>query len=86
MDKPISRFTAGGQILPNMPDIPQVIKSTTASLSEHVQVRIEVPKFCTEETGATSVWPTVILSTDTFDNCLSLPMIKNSVLLWFYEG
>ena len=36
MDKPISRFTARGQILPNMPDIPQVIKSTTASLSEQV--------------------------------------------------
>ena len=35
MDKPFSRFT--GQILPDMPDIVQVIKSTTANLS-HVRI------------------------------------------------
>lgn len=51
MDKPFGRFT--GQILPNMPDIVQVIKALTQAL----------------------VWPTLILSTDTFDSCLSVPMI-----------
>ena len=78
MGKPFSRFT--GHILPNMPDIVQVIKSTTASLSWESN---QVPKFCTEETGANSDWPTLILSTDTFEQYLSVPMIKNTVLLSF---
>ena len=42
-----------------------------------------MPKFRIEETGATSEWPTLILLTDIVDSCLSVAMIKNSVLLSF---
>ena len=43
----------------------------------------QVPKLRTEEAGDTSAWPILILSMDTFDNCRSVPMIKNSVLSSF---
>lgn len=65
----------------------QKIHGTNTSLIFRILYRWEssqVPKFRIEETGATSEWLTLILLTDIIDSCLSMPMIKNSVLLSFH--